>query len=437
MKKRLALLLVLCLGIGLSGPALAEEGTEEETLAEGAWEYRLLEDDTAVITGYKHHIGELEDLVIPEQLGGRKVTAIGRMALYGCETPRTVTVPEGVTSIGEGAFMRCRNLKEATVGNSVTEVGENPFAFCESLTAVHLPPDHPCLSVVDGVLFGKDSGTLYCYPAGLGAAEYAVPPGTRAIGKWAFCRSRLEKVTIPDSVTEIGDRAFYECKSLKEITIPGSISQIGTYTFGECLSLARVTIPGSVAAIGEKAFYDCRKLAEITIPEGVVSIGDEAFSYCSALKEVTIPDSVVSVGKSAFTICTKLREVTIGKGVTSIGANPFSNCVSLTAIHVSPDHPFLDVEDNALFIREPRTLVCWPAGLEVAEYTVPQGTEAIGEWAFEDVFIGRIVIPDSVRAIGDGAFGELDDILLIVGRGSAAEQYCLENDRTYRYPDGE
>ena len=119
-------------------------------------------------------------------------------------------------------------------------------------------------------------------------------------------------MTIPDSVTSVGDYAFYNCSSLASVTIPDSVTSIREYTFYGCSSLASVTIPNSVSSIGDYAFESCSSLASVTIPDSVTSIGKRAFYNCSSLKSVTIPNSVTSIGSCAFSGYNKLKDVAFG-----------------------------------------------------------------------------------------------------------------------------
>ena len=142
----------------------------------------------------------------------------------------------------------------------------------------------------------------------------------------------LKSVTIPESVTSIGQGAFYGCSNLTSVTIPSSVTSIGDHAF-ECSGLKIVIIPESVTSIGEFTFYECSGLTGINIPESVTSIGESAFGECSGLKNVTIPESVKSIGDNAFCGCTGLKSVTIPSSVTSIGWEAFSGCSGLTSVY--------------------------------------------------------------------------------------------------------
>ena len=130
-------------------------------------------------------------------------------------------------------------------------------------------------------------------------------------------------------VTTIGKSAF-EDSSLKSITIPNSVTTIGEDAFENCYSLTSITIPDSVTTIGESAFRSCDSLISITIPNSVTTIGEFAFGNCNSLKSITIPDSVISIGAYAFYDCDSLTSITIPNSVISIGVDAFDDCESIT-----------------------------------------------------------------------------------------------------------
>lgn len=108
-------------------------------------------------------------------------------------------------------------------------------------------------------------------------------------------------LVLPDSVTEIGNRAFSGCIGLTGIVIPDSVTKIREEIFHNCSSLTSVVLPRSITEIGEEAFSCCTSLTKITIPDSVKEICWAAFSGCTSLTSVVIPDSVTAISEDAFT----------------------------------------------------------------------------------------------------------------------------------------
>ena len=112
----------------------------------------------------------------------------------------------------------------------------------------------------------------------------------------------MKSVTIPNSVTTIGDNAFRFCSGLTSVTIPNSVTSIGDWAFADCIGLTSVTLPNSVTTIGNYAFEDCTGLTSVTIPNSVTTIGEFAFYDCYGLLRIeAYPDpQQVSMGTSVF-----------------------------------------------------------------------------------------------------------------------------------------
>ena len=182
-----------------------------------------------------------------------------------------------------------------------------------------------------GVKYSKDGRKLLKAPKKLDGI-YSIRIGTKIICEEAFRWDKLigchflKSLVIPDSVTNIGDYAFWGCKSLKSLVIPDSVTSIGDYAFDDCTSLSSLVIPEGVTSIGHCAFRGCYSLSNIVIPNGVTSIEDCAFSRCKSLVEVVIPDSVTSIGYWAFEGCRSLNDIIIPDSVTSIGDGAFWGC---------------------------------------------------------------------------------------------------------------
>ncbi len=233
-----------------------------------------------------------------------------------------------------------------------------------------------------------ENGVLkkYVGPGG----DVTIPEGVTNIGDGAFwvCKS-LASVTIPESVTSIGDSSFYGCSSLMSVEIPESVTSIGGWAFWACKSLASVTIPEGVTSIGDAAFRGCSSLLSVEIPDSVTSIGGEAFSYCSSLTSVTIPPSVTSIGSGAFCGCNSLTSVTIPEGVTSISDRAFSYCSGLADA------------DGFVIVKGVLYDYKGPGG----DVVIPEGVTSIGGGAFSYCrSLTSVTIPEGVTSIGDSAF---------------------------------
>ena len=139
----------------------------------------------------------------------------------------------------------------------------------------------------------------------------------------------LQKCYLGNTVTSLGNNAFYNCYSLTNTTIPEGVTSIPDYAFNYCYGLTSIVIPESVTSIGNSAFYGCYSLTTIVIPEGVTSIGTNAFNSCYSLTSIVIPESVTSIGINAFNSCRSLTSIVIPEGVTSIGNEAFATCHSL------------------------------------------------------------------------------------------------------------
>ena len=260
-----------------------------------------------------------------------------------------------VTSIDSGAFSWCTEITSVSIPHSVTSVGKGLFFYCLNLEEIMVSADNPVYSSLDGVLYNKYKTELLKWP------------------------DKKLNETIPNSVTTIGDRAFFRCEGLTSVTIPNTVTTIGESAFSDCSGLTSVTIGNSVTSIGEGAFENCSNLEEIivsadnpayssldgvlynkdktellkwpdkklnvTIPNSVTTIGESAFSYCDGLISIVIPDSVTTIGESAFSYCSGLTSVVIGNSVTSIGDYTFSSCYGLTLVTIGES--VTSIGDNA------------------------------------------------------------------------------------------
>lgn len=298
---------------------------------------------------------ELQDIHIPNS-----VTHIGKSAFYWCKALQSIHIPNSVTQIGNMAFFDCRSLQSINIPNSVRYIGMNPFCNCSQL---RLTSDNPHFKVINRLLVSS-GGTLISSLSS--DAHITIPNSVTHIGNGAFYEHfALQTITIPSSVTHIEEASFIMCKNLQTITIPNSVIRIGRNPFAGCFQLQltsdsscfkvingllissdgtlisclskdiHITIPNLVTHIGDYAFMQCGNLQTITFPNSVTFIGNYAFYQCRNLQTITIPNSVTQIGSDAFRECSSLQSIHIPNSVTQIGNGTFWCCSSLQDIHIS------------------------------------------------------------------------------------------------------
>lgn len=307
-----------------------------------------------------------------------------------------LVIPDGTTEIKDYVFEGGRCFKSVTIPNSVTFIGKRAFSGCTDLTAVNIS-DLPAWMNINFAT--SASNPLYTptnvyhnlYLNGELVTDLVIPDGTTEIKDYAFAYGNFKSVTIPGSVTSIGNGAFENCTNLTSIEIPNSVTIIDAGAFVRS-GLTSVEIPGNVTSIGQQAFGDCANLSSVVMLDGVVFIGPLAFRECENLTSVEIPCSVTSIGQSAFMNCFELPSIDIPNSVTFIGQSAFAGCTKLESVIIP---------NGVTAIEMGTFLSCY----SLASVTIPNSVTSIGVTAFRDCCsLTSLTIPNSVATIENYAF---------------------------------
>ena len=317
-----------------------------------------------------------------------------------------ITIPDRVESIESSTFEFCESLSSVVIGKSVKAIGRGTFADCPKLVSMTVDSDNQWLDSRDGcnAVIETSSNTLI-----LGIQTTVIPTSVTAIGDEAFIDcTGLRSIVIPEGVTTIGDWAFDGCRNMTEIAFQGTMTSIGEWAFASCGKLTQVELPEGIQELSSNLFFQDNLLARVSIPSSVTLINNAAFEYCSSLDSVIIPNTVTSIKRSAFSYCSSLSSIDIPASVIDIESGIFNDCSHLDRIQVDAANPVYDSRNNcnAIINTASNTL------MEGSNTTViPATVTAIGDRAFGGRDgLASIVVPNSVKSIGDFAFFGCDSL---------------------------
>ena len=399
MKKAILKTSGMLLVVGLAFTAMlfgcrhkAEPKTGAEQQTESVNPAIFTTDGNGKITGYTCSKEELpKNLVIPAKIGDEVITSIGYCAFFGCSGLTSVSLssctsltsigggafsgcsgltsvsfPASLTSIGSEAFYCCTGLTSMSFPASLTSIGEKAFIGCSGLTSVSLSSCTSLTSIGSEAFYNCSGLTSVSFPASLtsigekafigcsGLTSVTVDNGNstyKAVDNVVYTKDRttlvfaaggLTSVTIPSTVTSIGNFAFSGCSGLTSVNFPASLISIGRYAFSGCSGLTSVTVDDGNSTYkavdnvvytkdGTTLVFAAGGLTSVTIPNTVTSIGNSAFDGCTGLTSVSFPASLTSIGKWAFSECSCLTSVSFPASLTSIGTWAFSRCDNLTS----------------------------------------------------------------------------------------------------------
>lgn len=259
------------------------------------------------------------------------VEFIGDEAFYYCTDIEELIIPDSVTEMGYAAFGNCLSLETVKISNGITMLLSGEFSFCESLKEIEFPSDLERI--------GRT-----CFRGCEALMELVIPESVKQIDDYAFesC-SNLKKITVLATDINLDKNAFYDCDSITTVICPASAlpafnspalltvevtsgTEIPNNALHYCNTLLSVSLPETVTTIGQYAFAGCEKLEELKLPDSVSYIGYCAFASCSSLSFDSIPKNLTYIGKEAFYNTNLEGTLVISNKITYIGQLAFGYC---------------------------------------------------------------------------------------------------------------
>lgn len=389
------------------------------------------------------------DIIIPETVTYNgttyTVTAIGDEAFLDCTGLTSVSIPVTVTAIGTNnvqkpgqSFGNCTSLTSVVIPDNVESLGRLTFYGCTNLRNVTIGKSIPALKLKRGsVTFyafqGCNNITSLTWNAvdcqdngGMGTTnieQVTIGPEVQAIPNNFVKGSKIDEITIPNSVTYISNSAFEACTSLTSINIPNSTISVGSKAFYNCSGIENLSIGNSVTSIGSNAFSGCTNLKRVNISNLGAWCGfqfesetDNPLHYAGSLyldgQELTnlvIPDTITAINAYVFDNCKSITSVTIPNSVTAIGASAFEGCENLTRVDISSLEAWCSIQFETAGISNPLFYArhIFLNNHEINNLVIPNTITAINAYTFENcISITSVIIPNSVTKIGSWAFSD-------------------------------
>ena len=435
-------------------------------IADGAFincsNLRYIENSESIVSVGKESFygcSRLSDITFSDDL-----ESIGKQAFFGCKSLTSIVVPERTKSIGKGAFYECENLKDITIPYAATSAEKSHRESIESIikfekiygiATVTLNSSAPVgrrsfrnvswiksINISDSVT-SIDSGA---FSGMANLVEIKLPSTLTEInGEMFRGATSLKRITGISGVKTIGDRAFYQCKSLESIDL-SDVEIIGREAFSGCTMLSEIGDLSSLEAIGSYVFSDCYELdyniqiystlkkiedyaffgsrfTGFHLEEGIKEIGEHAFENCSNLESVYLPSTITSVGDYAFAGCYNLERADLSKiSAKTLGGYLFRSCSNLTSVYL----PVGMTEIPEGFFYNCQNV----RGFDVIQNFASMKIKSIGDHAFDSCsFSGEFVVPSGITNIGNGAFAynEMSSVIIennVTNVGNEAFKNC-------------
>lgn len=344
---------------------------------------------------------------------GKNVKEIEYGAFKDCTYLNSVSLPETLTTIGNAVFSNDTSLKKITLPKSLENLGSGVFAGCDSLSSINISKENPNFVFEKNVLYDKAKTKIYCYAGGSTSTSYSMPDTVVDIDEYAFWgNDTLQEIQFGVNIQEIPSYAFSNCRNLLAVSIPYSVKSIQSKAFENCISLQKVIIPASVSYIHSTAFDGCPKLV-ISADSG--SAAHEFYENWKITNKTEVDgekdegDTVVDSGGNVYVVGSNGKLELVQSGSSSSGASSAEHDPS-NVDYVPQWDPLESAEDGVLA----KTIVVGQSAVLMMD---SPGMQVISGITYRDVS------------------GEEDreDSLASQEKGEALPKYAVVNDRITEY----
>ena len=353
-------------GSSWGGYGLDENGTPKPVFT-----YSLDDDGNATITGYT---GNVSALVIPEEIDGHKVIALGDNAFKGKKLLEYVEIPNSVVKIGSYVFANT-SLTDLKLPEKLTYLGDCVLSGNTGVTEIAIPKT---LTYAGHGPFRESN-----------VQKAILEKGMTTIPSYLFNQDKtLTQVTIPDTVTKIEGVVFNECKKLESINLPNNVNEIRDHVFAGT-GIKEINMPDSILKIGDYIFANT-KLTELKLPRNLTHMGNCILSGNTGVTEIVIPKTLTYAEHGPFRE-SNVQKAILEKGMTTIPSYLFNQNTTLTQVTI----PDTVTKIEGVVFNECKNL---------ESINLPNNVNEIRDYVFAGTGIKEINIPDTVTTIRDHTF---------------------------------
>ena len=397
---------------------------------------------------------EITEITVPQG-----VTVFEETVFDSCKNLSKINLPESLTEILKPFVVGCKNLKSITIPKGVTKIENGVFSLAKSLEKIDVESENEKYASANGILYNKAKNIIFACPVAK-SGSFTVNEGVKLIVADAFANTKITKLVIPESLTQIERHGLRDTNKLKEITVNSSNAKyssldgmlytkkktyliwcpaakegkitlykytenINGYAFSQSNAATEIVLPSRLTSIGNYAFYGNEALQEITVPSSVTEIGDYAFSECIKLEKVNFKKGLESIGEGAFML-SGVRNIKLPESLEYLGVGAFYGCADLLTLDLNSK--LCDIPDQAFFCCTSLTSI-----------SIPKGIESIGAEAFFNCCSASyLFIPESITAIGDRAFYYTSSLSIVhyAGTDMKKTNYYDEDNSLYAFETG-